>query len=157
MSTTSEIMQRVYSSDGFKQKGYSLNLKDAFLVPISAHAYIVFIVERSNLDGSNQSFTYAIYSVEEKSAIVTFSDTYMTVVSQFPPLANLSNAGGKLDFVRKRTLSKQFDALVESYVKHNGLSDDAKSAYMSYLAEMKDLKAPSFKPVYNYFLERARM
>lgn len=40
MSTTSEIMQRVYSSDGFKQKGYSLNLKDAFLVPISAHAYI---------------------------------------------------------------------------------------------------------------------
>ena len=43
MSTTSEIMQRVYSSDGFKQKGYSLNLKDAFLVPISAHAYIVLL------------------------------------------------------------------------------------------------------------------
>lgn len=157
MSTMSEIMQRIYSSNDFKQKGYSLNLKDAFLVELSAHAYIVFIVERSNLDGSNQSFTYAIYSVKEKSVIATSSDTYMPIVSQFPPLANLSNAGGKLDFVRKRTLSKQFDALVESYVKHNSLSDDAKSAYMSYLAEMKDLKAPSFKPVYNYFLERVRM
>lgn len=103
MSTTSEIMQRVYSSDGFKQKGYSLNLKDAFLVPISAHAYIVFIVERSNLDGSNQSFTYAIYSVEEKSAIVTSSDT-----CQLLRFMTLSKASLKIWRFSCRTSSENF-------------------------------------------------
>ena len=156
MSMINEIMQRVYDSSEFAIKGYSLSLKDTFFVTHSTRAYVVFIAERSNLDGSNQSFSYVIYSFNEESVIASSSDLYKSITSQFPSLADLSNAGGKTDFVRKRTLSKQLDILTESYVKHSGLLDDVKDAYISYLTETEEIKAPSFKPIYEYFSGRTR-
>lgn len=153
MSVINEIVQRVYNSKEFSVKGYSISLKDTFLLTHSTNAYIVFIAEKSNLDGTNQSFNYVIYAVSEGIAVASSSDLYKEITSRLPVLTDLSNAGGNIDFVLKRTLSKQLDVLTESYVKHNGLVDNAKVAYISYLTEMKKIKAPSFKPIYDYFLE----
>ena len=153
MSAISEIMQRVYDSKEFGVKGYSISLKDTFFLAHSANTYIVFIAEKSNLDGTNQSFSYVIYDVSQGTTVASSSDLYKEITSKLPMLTDLSNAGGKIDFVLKRALSKQLETMTESNVKHNGLLDNAKAAYISYLNEMKKMKSPSFKPIYDYFLE----
>lgn len=153
MSAISEIVQRVYDSKEFNVKGYSISLKDTFLLTQSANAYIVFIAEKSNFDGTNQSYRYVIYTVSEENVVASSSELYKEITSRLPVLTDLSNVGGKLDFALKRALSKQLEILIESYVKHNGLSENEKVAYISYLNEMENIKSPTFKPIYDFFIE----
>lgn len=153
MSAIGEITQRVYDSKEFSVKGYSISLKDTFLLTQSADAYIVFIAEKSNFDGTNQSFSYVIYAVSEGTVVASSSELYKEITSNLPVLTDLSNVGAKLDFTLKRALSKRLEILIESYVKHNRLSENEKGAYISYLSEMEKIKSPSFKPIYDFFIK----
>lgn len=137
MSAISEITRKVYDSKEFSIKGYSISLKDTFLLTQAADAYIVFIAEKSNFNGTNQRFIYVIYAVSEGTVVALSSELYKEITSDLPVLTDLSNIGAKLDFTLKRALSKRLGILIESYVKHNGLSENEKVAYISYLNEMK--------------------
>lgn len=157
MSSLTEIMKTMYSSKDFSVKGYTMNLKDSFLVTYAASPYVVFIVEKSDLNGIGQSFSYALYSVKDTEEVEVSSPLYQEVTITFPSLVDLSNARDIVDFAQKRELSKRIDELTKLYSENYELPTKEKELYISYLADRKDITSTSLARIYKYFLERARM
>lgn len=152
MNEIKDIIQKVYLSNGFNKKGFSIKIVETFFISIKQCDYIVFLVEKSSLRGEKTCFKYVLYSLRTDAIIDIDSEMYESIVGNFPSITELSYAGAKIDFERKMELMNQLEDLILLYVKHGELDDEIKEKYINLLNEMRKIKAPSFQNIYDYFL-----
>lgn len=148
-----EIICEVLNSQDYCNKGYSVNNSDTFIVMIDQKMFAVLVMERTDFEGNNPSYEYAIYSISENEYIAKTSGTYSTLIALFPPLHEISQVGGSINFVEKLRLTNLFYELVEDVVLTKQMTGELLSRYKQYLTEMQQTKSSSMKELYAFFKE----
>ena len=153
MRKLDEIISEVFNSPDYYYKGYSVNNSDSFIVTNNKKLFAVFVMEKTDFDGNNPSYEYAIYSISDNEYIAKTTDTYSTLVSLFPSLDGISQIGGSISFVEKMRLTNLLYELIEDAVLKKQMTSDLFSRYKQYLTDMEQTKSSSVRELYAFFKE----
>ncbi len=149
MQHINHILSEIYNMDEYSTKGKSTNARDYFIIKRAMRYYAVVIVEISNLDETNCSYDYALYSINDKACIGKNEVFYQEIVGGYPELESDLYKSGKPDFMKNRKLLSVFDEILGKLMTDGKLTDEDMNRYISYLEEMETMKSKGLSKIYD--------
>ena len=153
MRKLDEIISEVFNSQDYCYKGFSVNNCDSFIMTKNQKLFAVLVMERTDFEGNNPSYEYAIYSISDNKYVAKTTDTYSSLVALFPSLHEISQIGGSISFVEKLRLTNLFYEIVEDVALTKQMTGELFSRYKQYLTDMENTKSSSVKELYVFFKE----
>ena len=153
MKKMDQILSEMYDSKDYNSKGYAVRNLESFLVQGQDGCYLALVMEKSNLDGTNPSYEYALYSLTHSTYIGQNTEQFKRATRGYPNLAKLDGDGGAADLLETLRLNEMFSQLVENAAGTGMLTRETIAQYRAYLKDMEKMKSPSVKKLYRYFSE----
>ena len=155
MAGKGPIIESICDTEIFLERRRRIKLKDVFIYDHLGLIPIVVYIAQAETPETDGTFRhgYAFYDVKAGKAVAAGTLLQHILFTKLPRISGLTDIDADRNPEECRAEQEKIDRLLESLVRHNGLTAEETAEYAAYLDAMKRLRPASLGEVYAFFRE----